>query len=298
MKKTLYAQAKSNGAPLTGLTPSAFLFNVDDSGQKTLQVTEVGGGMYSVEYNPTQDGIVFVDFGATARHRYASIAWSVRGQLWAVVVTDENGELMTDAPSIGAYYWLDGTDRLAEAPPTMAVRTGLFAWRASLEDIENGASIRVDAPTGSSEESWFSNIEKQITASGRAIGSLIRDALLNDAQFVSLVGSRLYPNELPQNVNLPAVVYNVVSDVPENSFDGSASTRIKATRVQIDCYARATTEQGAYALAHLVGDRVENVVGDMSRFTDGADGVYESFRDLYDNVTQYHRVSMDFTLWK
>lgn len=127
-------------------------------------------------------------------------------------------------------------------------------------------------------------------------GETIRARLIADAPTAALVGTRVYPNELPQNVTLPALVYNVVSDVPENSFTGDTSTRLKAVRLQVDCYARAIGSVGSYAGAHEVADCVENVIGNLSE--PGLSGNYESSRDLYDNVTQYHRVSMDFTIWR
>lgn len=299
VKLTVFAQSLADGSPLTGLNPVATMYNLESNVASQLDYVELAGGLYLIDFNPAgHDVVIVVDLGATARQRYFCSAWSRRGQLWSVVVVDGSNALLDDAPSIGAYVWNDGTDRTAHAPQTERVTAGVFYWRASPDDVTHGVSVRADAPSGSAQPYWFSNLGSPIEVTGATIGSLVRDALLADATFSALVDGRVYPNELPQGVELPAVVYNTVSDVPENSLDGDASTRLKATRVQIDCYARPTRERGAYALAHDVSDRVENVVGNMTRAVDGADGIYESYRDLYDNVTQYHRVSMDFTLWR
>lgn len=127
-------------------------------------------------------------------------------------------------------------------------------------------------------------------------GEVIRSLLVADAATAAIAGARVYPNELPQNATLPAIVYTVVSAVPENSFTGLVATTTKDHRVQIDCYARPTQAAGAYDLAHSLAEAVSNVLGDLSR--SDLTGSLENERDLYDNVTQYHRVSLDFAIWR
>lgn len=127
------------------------------------------------------------------------------------------------------------------------------------------------------------------------VGEQLVAALTADATVSSLVASRIYPVTLPEGVTLPAITYQVVSDVPQNSTDGTTSTRLKQARVQIDCYARAGASGGGYLGAHAVADAVENVVGNLT--APGFNGILDRTDDLFDNETEYFRVSMDFFIW-
>lgn len=126
--------------------------------------------------------------------------------------------------------------------------------------------------------------------------STIRSIALADATVSALVGTRVYPNELPQNVDLPAAVISVVSDVPEHSFTNSMATTLRSVRVQIDCYARTSASGGAYERAHALAEAMINAVGTLS--SPDFSSNLETSRDIYDNVSQFHRVSIDLTVWR
>lgn len=123
----------------------------------------------------------------------------------------------------------------------------------------------------------------------------VRTLLVGDPGVAALVGSRVFPVEMPQGSELPAVVCSVVSSVPESSLTGDVATTLKSSRVQVDCYARPSNAGGGYAQAHELARAVELVLGNLSDHDLG--GVAENSRDLFDNVTQHHRVSLDFTIW-
>jgi hypothetical protein len=133
---------------------------------------------------------------------------------------------------------------------------------------------------------------------GLTAGERLVLALRTDPLVASLVGDRIFPNELPAQTQLPAIVYSVVSDVPENSFDGTPATRLCYCRVQVDSYARPAPQgrPGAYATAQRVARAVDDVLGNLQQPGDVA-GLREASRDLFDSVTGYHRVSSDFALW-
>lgn len=129
------------------------------------------------------------------------------------------------------------------------------------------------------------------------LGEAIFAALTADAAVTALVAQRIFPDELPEGIELPAIVYQVISDVPENSFDGDAATRRKTARLQVDSYARAETgKSGRYRRAHQVATAVENVIANLSDVD--LSGSLDAARDLYDNVTGYARVSQDFWLFR
>jgi hypothetical protein len=129
-------------------------------------------------------------------------------------------------------------------------------------------------------------------------GERLTLALRSNPEVFAFVGDRIFPGELPAQTQLPAIVYSVVSDVPENSFDGTAETRLCYCRVQVDCYARPAPQgkPGAYASAQRVARAVDKVLGNLQQPGQVA-GFREASRDLYDSVTGYHRVSSDFALW-
>lgn len=129
------------------------------------------------------------------------------------------------------------------------------------------------------------------------LGEAVFAALTADTAVTALVAQRIFPDEVPEGTPMPAVVYQVISDVPENSLDGDAVSRRKLARVQVDCYARAEKGRtGRYRLAHQVATAVENVIANLS--DPDLSGSLEASRDFYDNVTGYARVSMDFWLFR
>jgi hypothetical protein len=104
--------------------------------------------------------------------------------------------------------------------------------------------------------------------------------------------SRIYPNELPQGVTLPAVKYFQVSDPAEHTHDGRS--KLRHPRFQLDCYA------DTYLEAHRLSDQViialDGYQGQMGQATCGA-GFSEDARDNHDPETGRHWVSVDIEIW-
>lgn len=118
----------------------------------------------------------------------------------------------------------------------------------------------------------------------------IRAVLVADVPVNGIVSERVYPQVMPQGAALPAIVLTVVSDVPENTFDGTAADRLSARRLQVDCYAKSYL--AAQNLAAAVDQALSSLQAhDLSAERDNA-------RDLYDDPTEIYRVSMDFTVWR
>lgn len=120
------------------------------------------------------------------------------------------------------------------------------------------------------------------------IGSSLFSVLSADAGVTALADTRIYPVVMPQGGKLPALVYTVVDDVPENSLAGWTSGLSNA-RVQIDCYAKG------YIAAQTLADAV---VGTLARrVSESLSSVLLSRRDDYEDETSLHRVSLDVSLW-
>lgn len=70
----------------------------------------------------------------------------------------------------------------------------------------------------------------------------------------ALIGTRCYPDRLPEDVTLPAIRYILVSATNQQYRDQDGATQREASRVQFDCYATIDLPDGAAALADQIRD--------------------------------------------
>lgn len=120
----------------------------------------------------------------------------------------------------------------------------------------------------------------------QSLGSVIVAELQADATVTLLAGARIYPGVLPQGATLPAIVYSVISTVPENTLDGAAADTMDTVRLQVDSWGKR------YEDAQALGDAVKNVIANLAR--PGLAAWRVGSRDLYDNPTERHRVQADY----
>ena len=111
----------------------------------------------------------------------------------------------------------------------------------------------------------------------------------------ALVGTRLYPSLMPQNVKLPAVSFQRISTIEEYHLGGSAN--LVHPLFQFSCWAQKYSE--AKAVAAQIRQALNVYTGTMG----GVDGVeiYGSFRenelDFYDAAAGLYHVPVDFRIW-
>ncbi|MBI2758792.1 MAG: DUF3168 domain-containing protein [Chloroflexi bacterium] len=108
-------------------------------------------------------------------------------------------------------------------------------------------------------------------------------------------GSRIYPQQLPQGVTLPAIRYQKISDPSDATMTGPSALR--HPRYQLDCYADGDNAYlSAAALADQVITALDGYSGVMSGIT-----VFASFqqdtRDNYDTETGRFWQSVDLIIW-
>lgn len=297
--RVLYAQHRVTGAPLTGATLVTRACDVRGELRGGPAWLELGGGRYKItsrggdEQNCT---IALIDFGSDALQRYAVEVFHRNdnvNQAWAAVITDPTGALWPDdgdPPTVESFGWADGTDRIGNAPETFRlVELGpVWRWRPTREDCERGASIVVDSPAGSSSFQFFDRA-KPVLALQANIATALFEALTADDGVTALVERRIYPDELPQNEPVPALIYTVIYDPKSSTFTGST---LRSARVQIDVYAPTVKVAGA------VQGEVERVIGAMRTPSPGLSAVQDTARSFFDSVTRYHRVEMEFTIWR
>jgi len=112
----------------------------------------------------------------------------------------------------------------------------------------------------------------------------IYSVLAADSAVAALVGTRIHPILLPQNVIMPAISYQRITTVPQNGLQGHHS--IDQVRVQVDSW--ASTYAGAKSLAAAV--RVAMYLTPLFALT-----VMEL--DDYDHEEKIYRVIQDFSIW-
>jgi hypothetical protein len=120
------------------------------------------------------------------------------------------------------------------------------------------------------------------------VGEQVRALLVGNPAVAAMVVGRVFPAVLPQGVTLPAIRYAVVDDVPQNSLAGFTSG-LRHARVQVDAYGKRYLD--AQGLANAIAGAVGSLTGP------GLTSLLLSRRDGYEDVTELHRVSMDFSMW-
>jgi hypothetical protein len=108
----------------------------------------------------------------------------------------------------------------------------------------------------------------------------------------ALVGTRIYPVRLPQNVALPAVTFQKVTAIRPSNF--GVDTGDVRYRIQIDCWASAMP--GETAGANKVAAQVRAA---LKRYRGGniQDCFLENEQDFYDDSAELYRVILDFVVW-
>lgn len=101
----------------------------------------------------------------------------------------------------------------------------------------------------------------------------------------ALVADRIYPMYRISGSTLPALVYQIVADQPQNCLDGFTSGLTKY-RVQVDCW--STTHAALITLKAAVKAQM-NVVA--ATFT----SILEFGQDVYEDETKLYRSILDFS---
>lgn len=126
---------------------------------------------------------------------------------------------------------------------------------------------------------------------------VVRGELVGDAGVTALVpAARIYAGKAKQSTAFPYIVITVVSDVPEHTLTGSIATTLRGARVQIDAYARDTATKSGYRLAGEISQAIEDAIGDIA--TPTLSVILENVRELYDDETESHRVSADYSVYR
>ncbi len=117
----------------------------------------------------------------------------------------------------------------------------------------------------------------------------VRAELVLSSALVTLVGQRIYPQVAPQtDLQTPYLILTVVSETPINSMNASGLGRRKSARLQVDSYGKT------YREARAAADAAESVIASLARPELSA--YLDSSQDSYEDETQRHRVSSDYSV--
>jgi len=111
--------------------------------------------------------------------------------------------------------------------------------------------------------------------------------LLGFTGFAALIGDKLYPDELPQGIKLPAVIYSKISDVKEHTLAGQSSlespmlqftvfadTKTAARTIANQLKAALCDFQGMMSGLEVQYIRLENELSSLERTPDGTLKIY------------------------
>ena len=84
------------------------------------------------------------------------------------------------------------------------------------------------------------------------VGKALRAKLLENTTLTGLIGTRFYPDVIPQGAALPAVSYYKISTQREHTL--LDCTRLAHSRIQVDCYAEKANggRDRANDIAHAI----------------------------------------------
>lgn len=119
--------------------------------------------------------------------------------------------------------------------------------------------------------------------------------LKSHAGLSALVGTRIYPQIMPQGVTMPAVTYQKISGPREYSHGGPSE--LAHPRFQLSCWAKN------YSTAKDIAEQVRLALQAYRGTMGGAGGVtvYGAFLeneiDLYESDTRLYHIPVDFSIW-
>lgn len=116
--------------------------------------------------------------------------------------------------------------------------------------------------------------------------------LLADPTIAASIGTRMYPQVLPQNVTFPAISYSLTSRESVRELPNGPAGR---ARPQITISAWALDYIDATALADAIRIRLDGFKGAMGASMVGSTMLERTF-DFYEDDVKAHRIISDYVL--
>ena len=91
------------------------------------------------------------------------------------------------------------------------------------------------------------------------IGKLIYSRLSTDGSITAYIGTKIYPDITPQNVQYPFVVYTITNSLPVDYKDGQSN--LEEITLQVDVYTQSYDD--TQDLANLIRNRLDRFTGTL-----------------------------------
>ena len=122
------------------------------------------------------------------------------------------------------------------------------------------------------------------------IGKLIYSRLSSDGSITAYVGTKIYPDITPQNVQYPFVVYTIVNSLPVDYKDGQSN--LEEITLQIDVYTQSYDD--TQQLSNLIRNRLDRFVGTLENVEVQTIKYMSSDSQVYNAELSVYWMSMDF----
>jgi len=122
------------------------------------------------------------------------------------------------------------------------------------------------------------------------IGKLIYSRLSTDGSITAYVGTKIYPDITPQNVQYPFVVYTIVNSLPVDFKDGQSN--LEEITLQIDVYTQSYDD--TQDLANLIRNRLDRFTGTVEGIDVQTIKYMSSDSQVYNAELSVYWMSIDF----
>jgi hypothetical protein len=122
------------------------------------------------------------------------------------------------------------------------------------------------------------------------IGKLIYSRLSTDGSITDYVGTKIYPDITPQNVQYPFVVYTIVNSLPVDFKDGQSN--LEEITLQIDVYTQSYDD--TQDLANLIRNRLDRFTGTVEGIDVQTIKYMSSDSQLFNAELSVYWMSIDF----
>jgi hypothetical protein len=122
------------------------------------------------------------------------------------------------------------------------------------------------------------------------IGKLIYSRLSTDGAILAYVGSKIYPDIVPQNVQYPFVVYTITNSTPVDYKDGQSN--LEEIEIQVDVYTQNYDD--TQDLANLIRNRLDRFVGTVEGVEVQSIKYTASDSQVYNAELSVYWMSVDF----
>jgi hypothetical protein len=124
------------------------------------------------------------------------------------------------------------------------------------------------------------------------IGKLIYARLSTASTITAIIGTNIYPDITPQNVDYPFIVYSIIDSNPVDYKDGQSN--LEEIDLQIDVYTQNydTTQN----LANLIRNRLDRFVGTLEGVSVQTIKYVRQSSQVFNAELSVYWVSIDFMI--